>query len=300
MRIVVTGANGWIGAASVRRLVANGHEVTGVVRSEQGAATVAALGATPALGTLEDVDGLRRAAAGADAVVHLGYVHDFSRMGDAATIDRAVIDALGDELAQTGGALVIASGVLGLTGHDPATEEDRGAVHVHPRIANAQAALDLAGGGVRSAVVRFSPTVHGAGDHGFVAELVRVARQQGVSAYVGEGDAVWPAVHRLDAADLVRRVVEGADAGTVWHAVAEEGVPTRAIAEAIGAATGLPVTSVAPEDAAAHFGWIGGFFGLGTAVSSAWTRQTLGWTPAGPTLLEDITQGAYTGAVRED
>jgi nucleoside-diphosphate-sugar epimerase len=295
MRILLTGASGWIGSASATELIAAGHEVVGLVRSDTGAAKVAALGAEVVRGTLEDLDGLRAAARGVDGVVHLGYVHDFSRMDEAARIDRAAIEAFADALAGRGGPLLIASGTLGLARGRVGLERDQPDPAVHPRVANGRYALGLAQRGVRSIVVRFAPTVHGAGDHGFVAMLARIARQRGVSGYLGDGANRWPAVHRLDAAALLRRAIDRAAPGSVLHAVAEEGIATRDIATALGTALGLPTAAVAPERAAEHFGWLGAFFGADVPASSAATRAAMDWTPRQPTLLDDIAAAHYPG-----
>jgi nucleoside-diphosphate-sugar epimerase len=295
MRIFVTGASGWIGSAVVPELLAAGHKVLGLARSDAGASAVDALGADVQRGDLDDLDGLRAAAAACDGVVHLGYNHDFSRMEDAARTDRAAITVFTEALEGTGGPLVIASGVLGLTQSRAATERDAPDPTVHPRIANAQLALSSATRGVRSSVVRFAPTVHGPGDHGFVAVLAGVAREKGVSGYVGDGSGRWPAVHRLDAADLVRRAVDDAPPGAVLHAVAEEGVPTRDIAAAIGRSLDLPVAAVPAEQAAEHFGWIGMFFGIDGRASSAATQELLGWKPQRPGLVADLDAGYYAG-----
>ena len=295
MRILLTGASGWIGSASATELIAAGHEVAGLVRSDAGAATVAALGAEVVRGTLEDLDGLHAAARRVDGVVHLGYVHDFSRMDDAARIDRAAIEAFADALAGRGGPLLIASGTLGLARGRVGLERDQADPAVHPRVTNGLYALGLAQRGVRSIVVRFAPTVHGAGDHGFVAMLARIARERGVSAYLGDGANRWPAVHRLDAAALVRRAIDRAEPGTVLHAVAEEGIATSDIATALGTALGLPTAAVAPERAAEHFGWLGAFFGADVPASSAATRAAMDWTPRQPTLCDDIAAGHYRG-----
>jgi nucleoside-diphosphate-sugar epimerase len=292
MRIFVTGASGWIGSAVVPELLGSGHQVLGLARSDAAAATVAALGADVRRGELDDLDGLTAAAAACDGVVHLGYNHDFSQMAAAAQTDLAAITAFGDALAGRGGPLVIASGVLGLATGRAATEEDV-PDFAHPRIAGARAALDLAARDVRSVVVRFAPTVHGPGDPGFLATLVGIAREKGVAGYIDDGAGCWPAVHRLDAANLVRRAVDGAPAGSTLHAVAEQGVPTRAIAEAIGRGLDLPVVSVPAERAADHFGWMARFFGMGSTVSSALTRQLLDWEPMHPGLLEDLDAGYY-------
>ena len=293
MRIFVTGASGWIGSPTVTELLRGGHQVVGLARSDASAAKVAALGAEIRRGDLDDLDGLRAAAADSDGVIHLGYNHaDFSPAGmfAAAAMDRAAIDAIGDTLAGTGKALVIASGVIGVIEGRAATEQDRPDAGLHPRMANAAATLALADRGVRSAVVRFAPTVHGRGDHGFVATLVDIARRGGVSGYPGDGSNRWPAVHVLDAAALLRLVVEQATPGSVWHAIADEGVPTKDIAEAIGRAADLPVKQMPAE----HFEWLSMFFAMDLPITSEYTRQTLGWQPTHPSLLEDLDAGAYT------
>jgi nucleoside-diphosphate-sugar epimerase len=310
MRIFVTGASGWIASAVVPELLAAGHQVLGLARSDAAVAKVAALGADVQRGDLNDLDGLRAAAATSDAVVHLGYNHDFSQMGAAAGTDRAAIDAFGEVLAGSGRPLLIASGVLGLTNDRPATEDDRPGAAAHPRIANAAATLALADRGVRPIVVRFAPTVHGEGDYGFTKVLAGIARDKGVSAYVGDGTNVWPAVHRLDAGALVAKAIDGVPAGTIAHplaeqgglagtivhAIAEQGVPSREIAEAIGRGLDLPVKSIPADQAADHFGWIGPIFAADCPTSSEKTQRLLDWHPSHNTLIEDLDAGYYFGA----
>jgi nucleoside-diphosphate-sugar epimerase len=215
-------------------------------------------------------------------------------MAKAAEIDRQVIEALGVSLEKSGGFLFIASGTLGLTsGGRIGTENDRPDPTVHPRVRNAQLALDLADRGVRSGALRFAPTVHGNGDHGFIAVLVSIAREKGFSAYVDQGENRWPAVHRLDAARLVALAVESAPAGSVLHAVAEEGVRSRAIAEAIGRGLGVPTVSLPADEADAHFGWIGRFFAADAPASYELTSKLLGWEPTHHGLVEDLAEGHY-------
>jgi nucleoside-diphosphate-sugar epimerase len=298
MRVFVTGASGWIGSAVVPELMGAGHEVVGLARSEASATALAAAGAEALRGSLDDLDELRSAAAASDGVIHLAFKHDEAFSGDypaAAAADRRAIETLGVALEGSGRPLVIASG---LAGHAPGTlvTEDDAPDPRSPageRTRSEQTALSLASSGVRSSSVRLSPTVHGDGDHGFVATLVGIARDKGVSGYVGEGENHWPAVHRLDAARLFRLALEAASEGSVLHGVAEEGVPVRAIAEVIGRHLDLSVASIAPEEAGEHFGWLAGFLALDVLASSALTRERLGWQPTNPGLIDDLEQGHY-------
>lgn len=253
---------------------------------------MAALGAEVQRGSLDDLDRLRAGAAAADGVVHLGYHHDFSQMEPAAQLDRQAIEVFGDVLQDTGGPLLVASGVAGMTADGKVTERDTPDPSAHPRIANAKAALDLAERGVRPIVVRFAQTVHGPGDYGFTSVLVDIARDKGVSGYIEDGAGRWPTVHRLDAANLVRRAVDDAPAGSVLHAIAE-GLPTRDIAEAIGRGLGLPTASAPAAQAAEHFGWLGQFFAMDSPASSALTRKLLSWQPTHPELIEELDAGYY-------
>jgi len=297
MRVFVTGASGWIGSAVVDDLLATGHEVTGLARSDASAAKLAAKGAEVRRGDLDDLAGIRAGAEAADAVIHLANKHDFANPAVSNAAERAAVETIGDALSGSGRPLLLASGVAGIRQGRPATEADASPFHGpdSPRGGAENLALEYADCGVRPVSLRFSPTVHGTGDHGFIAVLSAIAREKGVSAYPGDGTNRWAAVHVTDAARMVVLGLEKAPAGTRLHAVAEEGVPTKVIAEAIGRAFGLPVASVDPDDVAAHYGWIGGFFAMDLAATSAATRELLGWEPSGPTLIEDLDGGAYSG-----
>ncbi|QHA10125.1 NAD-dependent epimerase/dehydratase family protein [Streptomyces broussonetiae] len=299
MRIFVTGASGWIGSAVVPELLDAGHHVVGLARSETSAAALVEAGAEAVRGTVDDLDVLREAAAASDGVIHLAFKHDIAFSGDfqgAAEADRRAVDTFGDVLAGTDRPFVIASGVAGLAPGHLATERDMPAIDGSPisvRAATSVATLDLASRGIRSCVVRLSPTCHGEGDNGFVPTLIAVARDKGVSGYIGDGSNRWPAVHRLDAARLFRLAVEKAPAGSVLHGGAEEGITLREVAEVIGRQLGVPVVSVAPEAAGGHFGWLGGFVGLDAPMSSTFTRELLDWQPSHPGLLDDLDKGHY-------
>ncbi|HEX9031852.1 MAG TPA: SDR family oxidoreductase [Streptosporangiaceae bacterium] len=305
MRVFVTGASGWIGSAVVAELIGSGHQVTGLARSDDSAARLAAAGAAVHRGTLDDLDGLRGAAAASDGVIHLAFMHDIAFSGDfqrAADADRHAVETIGEALAGSDRPFVIASGTLGLAPGRVATESDgrdAGSVAAslgpgpRTRLATAQLTLSLASRRVRSTVMRLPPTVHGDGDHGFMATLVGIARDKGVSGYIGDGSSRWPAVHRLDAAHLFCLALELAPAGSVLHAIADEGVPIRTIAEVIGRHLDLPVAAVAPEDAAGHFGWLADLLAVDSPASSALTREQTGWQPAHPGLVDDLEKGHY-------
>ena len=293
MRVFVTGATGFIGSAVVRELSDAGHEVVGLARSGEAAAAVAAAGAEVRRGALDDLDSLRSGAAAADGVIHTAYIHDFSRMESAARTDLRAIETLGAALDGSGRPLVITTGTALVKPGQVATEQDSSAPRAHPRLGAEQTALALAARGVRTSIVRPGASVHGQGDHGFVPVLIDIARTKGVSAYIGDGSNRWPAVHRLDAARLYRLALEKAPAGSVFHAVADEGVPTRDIAEVIARHLNVPVVSIAPADAAEHFGWIGAFFAIDAPASSTLTQERLGWRPTHPTLIADLEAGHY-------
>jgi nucleoside-diphosphate-sugar epimerase len=303
MKIFVTGASGWIGSAVVPELLGAGHEVVGLARSDDSAKSLEAAGVIVHRGDVDDPDGLAQAAADSDGVIHLAFQHELAFAGNfaaAAAADRRAVEAMGAALADSDRPFVLASGMLGMSAGRVVTENDglvaSAEVRSNPagrRSATALLTLSLRGIGVRSSVVRFPPTVHGDGDHGFVATLVGVARQRGVAGYVGDGANRWPAVHRSDAARLTRLAVEAAPAGSVLHAVADEGVPFRDIAQAIGDHLDLPTASVSPADAPEHFAHLGHFVALDSPATAVITRELLAWEPTGPSLLEDLAQDHY-------
>ena len=293
MRVFVTGATGFIGSAIVAELIDADHEVVGLARSDAGAAALGAVGATPHRGDLGDLESLRSGADAADGVIHCAYIHDFSQMEMAAQTNNRAIETLGAALEGSDRPLVVTSGTALVAPGRLATEADMASGGGHPRVESERIALALASRGVRLSILRPPPSVHGEGDHGFVPVLIDIARTRGVSAYIGEGSNRWPAVHRLDAARLYRLALESVPAGTVLHAVGEEGVPTREIAQVIGQHLDLPVVSIDPDAASDHFGWIGAFFGLDVPASSALTRERTGWEPTQPGLIADLAEGHY-------
>ena len=296
MRVFVTGASGWIGSATVDGLLAAGHEVTGLARSGASAAALQAKGVLVRRGDLDDLASIRAGAEAAEAVIHLANKHDWSNPANSIAAERASVQTICDALAGTGRPFLLASGVAGLTQGRPASEDDPSPFHgpESARGGSENLALEFTDRGVHTVSLRFAPTVHGTGDHGFIATIAAVAREKAVSGYPGDGANRWAAVHVSDAARLVALGLAKAPAGARLHAVAEDGIPTRDIAQAIGRTLGLPVTSIAPDDVHDHFGWIGTFFGMDLAATSTVTRELLGWAPAGPTLIEDLDAGAYS------
>jgi nucleoside-diphosphate-sugar epimerase len=292
MRVFVTGATGFIGAAVVRELIDAGHQVLGLARSDASAKSLVAAGAQVHRGSLENLDSLRSGAAAADGVIHTAFIHDFSNYGPAAEADRRAIETLGAAVAGSDRLFVVTSGTLLVQRKGAlATEEDAPNPNF-PRKSE-EAVLGLAARGVRASVLRLPPSVHGHGDHGFVPGLIGIAQKKGVSAYIGDGLNRWPAVHRLDAAHLYRLVLEKGTAGANYHGVADEGVPTREIAAAIGHGLNVPVVSKSREEAADHFGWLAHFFGTDAPASSAQTRERLGWRPVQPGLIADLNAEHY-------
>ena len=297
MRVFVTGATGFIGSVLVPELIKAGHHVLGMTRSDAGAQSLMAAGAAVHRGDLEDLESLRRGAAEADGVIHTAFDHDFSRFVANCEKDRRVIEALGGALVGSDRPLVITSGtgmgnaVLG----QPATEDVFNTSHPNPRVASEQAGAALSAAGVNVSVVRL-PQVHDTFKQGLITPAVAVAREKGISAYVGDGLNRWPAAHVHDVGRLYRLALEKREAGARYNAVAEEGIPVREIAEVIGHGLKVPVVSLSPEEAAGHFGWLAAFAGLDFPASSAQTQARLGWHPNGPDLITDLKNMHYVSA----
>ena len=293
MRVFVTGATGFIGSAIVQELIEAGHQVLGLARSEASAKALTAAGAQVHRGDLNDLESLRIGASSADGVIHLGFIHDFSEFDENCKIDKRAIEAMGEVLAATNRPLIVAAGLGGLSAPGQiATENDVPSPDFpFPRVSE-QTAMALLAKGVSSAVMRL-PQVHNTVKQGLVTYLITVAREKGVSAYVGDGQARWAAAHVLDVARLYRLALENHEPGARYHAAAEEGVRLRDIAEAIGRGLKLPAVSISPEEAPAHFGWMSMFAAHGIMASSALTRKRLGWQPTGPGLIADLEQMRY-------
>jgi nucleoside-diphosphate-sugar epimerase len=288
MRVFVTGATGFIGSAIVQDLIGAGHTVLGLARNDASAAALADINVPIHRGDLTDTASLVAGAKACDGVIHTAFIHDFTQFVANMETDRLAVTAMAGALEGSGKPMVIASGTLMVAHASPATED---VAPLDPNSGRAASeTIVLSAPGVRGSVVRLPPTVHGAGDHGFVPRMIELARAKGAAAYVGEGFNRWPAVHRLDAARVFRLGLEKAAPGSRLHAVAEEGIPTRQIAEAIGAGLGVPARSVLPEEAPAYLDFLAGFFSMDGLASSATTRETLGWRPEGPELLADMRE----------
>lgn len=297
MKIFITGATGFIGSAIVQELISAGHQVLGLARSDAAAASLAAAGAKVLRGSLEDLESLRSGADSADGVIHAGFNHDWSNYAAAADTDKRAIDTLGAALAGSDRPLIVTSGTLLAQRQGPLATEEDAPNPSFPRKSE-EAALAMASRGVRISVLRLPPSVHGDGDHGFVPALISIAREKGVSAYVGDGRNRWPAVHRLDAAHLYRLVLEKGSAGARYHGVADEGVPFRGIADIIGRRLHVPVIAESLEETADHFGWMAPFVGVDCPASSAQTQVRLGWRPSQPGLIPDLDQPHYFATER--
>jgi nucleoside-diphosphate-sugar epimerase len=294
MRIFVTGATGFVGSAVVADLISAGHEVLGLARSDNAAKALLAAGAEVHQGDLENLDSLRAGAAAADGVIHTGFIHDFARFKEVCQVDERAIEALGSILAGTERPMIVTAGVAFIASGRLAVEGDAGPLvsDAYPRMSE-QAAAAAIRHGAHVSVVRLSPSVHGDGDHGFVHTLINIAREKGVSAYIGDGLNRWAAVHRRDAAQLFRLALEKGPVSANYHGVAEEGIVFRDVAEAIGRRLDIPVASKSPQEAAEHFGWFAPFAALDCLASSTKTKDQLGWQPNQIGLIDDLDQGRY-------
>lgn len=295
MKVFVTGATGFIGSAVVQELLAAGHQVRGLARSKQAEQKLIEAGAEAHIGDLTDFESLKTGASLSDAVIHLGFIHDFSRFEEMCKLDGKVIHAIGEALIGTDRPFLITSGTALFSKDGITTENDRSAAHPHPRMATENAAAAVAALGVKVAVIRLSPSVHGEGDKiGFVPLLINIAKEKQVSAMIGEGNNHWPAVHRLDAAKIYRLALEAPfTSGTIYHAAAEQGIPFKYIASEIAERLSIPLISLSPAEANAHFTWFAHFAKLDNLTSSEKTKEALNWDPQQPTLLQDLKEGIY-------
>ncbi|MBD2701240.1 SDR family oxidoreductase [Spirosoma sp. BT702] len=294
MRVFITGASGFIGSAIVQELLNARYQVVGLARSEESAQSLTKAGANVVRGTLEDLDSLKRGATYADGVIHTAFIHDFSNYAAAAETDKHAIEAIGSVLAGSDRPLIVTGGILGLrTDGNFITENDP--APGFPRASEA-AAMSLAEAGVRASVIRLPPSVHDAGDYGFIPYIINTARKKGVSAYVGDGGNRWPAVHRLDAAHLFRLALEKGATGARYNAIGDEGIPVREIAEVIGKYLNVPVVSITPEEAATHFDWMGRFITFDSPATAIITKEQLDWEPTHPGLIDDLHKGHYFGS----
>ncbi len=294
MKVFVTGSTGFIGSALVKELISSGHKVLGLTRSDDGAKALKAAGAEPLRGDLNDLDSLKRGAAASEGVIHLAFIHDFSKFLENCEIDKRAIEAMGSTLAGSDRPLIITSGT-GMGSLAPgqlSTEDNFNSKHPNPRAASELAANAILARGVNVSAMRL-PQVHDTRKQGLITYAVALAREKGVSAYIGNGQNRWPAAHVSDVARLYQLALEKHGAGARYHAVAEEGVAMRDIAEVIGRGLKVPVKSISPEEAPAHFGWLAMFAGLDMPASSALTRKRLGWNPTGPGLITDLEQMDY-------
>lgn len=295
MRVFVTGATGFVGTAIVQELIGAGHQVLGLARSDASVQKLIAAGAEVHRGDLEDLESLRSGADQADGVIHAGFIHDFTRFAEVCEIDKIAIETIGEVMAGSDRPFIVTSGTALVSPGKLASEDIIPPVNPAWPRASEQAADAAAEKGVRAAVVRLSPSVHGDGDkHGFIPIMVNITKEKGVSAYIGEGQNRWNAVHRLDAAHLFRLALENASPKARYHASAEEAITVKIIAEAIGKQLDLPVISIAPENAAEHFGWFAHMAAIDCPSSSIWTQEQLNWQPRHSTLLTDIRNGIYT------
>nr|WP_314491104.1 SDR family oxidoreductase [uncultured Chryseobacterium sp.] len=295
MKVFVTGATGFVGTAVVQELLANGHQVLGLARSEESVNKLIAAGAEAHRGDLNDFESLKSGASASDAVIHLGFVHDFTRFEEMCHLDGKVINTIGEALSGTDKPFLITSGTALFSKNGITTEKDLSANNPHPRIATENAADAAVKKGVKVAVIRLSPSVHGKGDIiGFVPTLINIAKEKGVSAVIDQGNNFWPAVHRLDAAKLYLLALEKPfESGTRYHAVAEQGIPFRDIAEAIAGRLHIPVVSLTDHEATEHFGWFAHFAKLDNRTSSEDTMTALHWNPIHSTLMEDLQKDVY-------